>query len=181
MWKELSDFCVSHNFISSLGFQSLPPSLHLFIFLSFGLLPAVPQTVCLSFFLSFFLPSFLPSFLSFPSFPSFLSLSREGKGGTKRGRETAMCGCLSNAPYWGPGPQPRHVPWLGFKLVTLWFAVLSSIHWAIPVRTAPDLTVSFPFLFDRLGWRIHSLDYNSEVYQWIPQIWLVEQIILIFQ
>ena len=25
-------------------------------------------------------------------------------------RETSMCGCLSHAPYWGPGLQPRHVP-----------------------------------------------------------------------
>ena len=24
-----------------------------------------------------------------------------------------MCGCLSHAPYWGPGLQPRCVPWLG--------------------------------------------------------------------
>ena len=22
-----------------------------------------------------------------------------------------MCGCLLCAPYWGPGPQPRHVPY----------------------------------------------------------------------
>ena len=28
----------------------------------------------------------------------------------KRGGETSMCGCLSHAPYWGPGLQPRHVP-----------------------------------------------------------------------
>ena len=41
-----------------------------------------------------------------------------GKGGRKSGRETSMCGCLSRAPYWGPGPQPRHVPWLGFELIT---------------------------------------------------------------
>ena len=32
-----------------------------------------------------------------------------GKGGRKRGRETSMCGCLSCAPYWGPGLQPRYV------------------------------------------------------------------------
>ena len=25
-------------------------------------------------------------------------------------------------PYWGPGVQPRHVPWLGKETVTLWFA-----------------------------------------------------------
>ena len=33
-----------------------------------------------------------------------------------------MCGCLSRGPHWGPGPQPRHVPWLGIELATLWFA-----------------------------------------------------------
>ena len=26
-----------------------------------------------------------------------------------------MCGCLSLAPLWGPGPQPRHVPRLGLN------------------------------------------------------------------
>ena len=26
-----------------------------------------------------------------------------------RGREISVCGCLSHAPYWGPGPQPRYV------------------------------------------------------------------------
>ena len=45
-----------------------------------------------------------------------------------------MSGCLSCAPYWGPGPQPRHVPWLGIKLVTLRFAGQHSIHWATPAR-----------------------------------------------
>ena len=38
----------------------------------------------------------------------FIYLDR--KQGRKRGRETSMCGCLSHASYWGPGPQPRHVP-----------------------------------------------------------------------
>ena len=28
---------------------------------------------------------------------------------------------LSCGPHWGPGPQPRHVPWLGSEPVTLWF------------------------------------------------------------
>ena len=45
-----------------------------------------------------------------------------------------MCGCLSHAPYWGPGPQPRHVPWLEIELVTLWFTGQHSIHWATPAR-----------------------------------------------
>ena len=33
-------------------------------------------------------------------------------------------------PNWGPGPQPRHVPWLGIEPVTFWFAGQHSIHWA---------------------------------------------------
>ena len=33
-------------------------------------------------------------------------LERE-KGREKRGRETSMCGCLSHAPYWGPGPATQ--------------------------------------------------------------------------
>ena len=32
----------------------------------------------------------------------FIYLGREG--------EPSMCGCLSCAPYWVPGPQPRQVP-----------------------------------------------------------------------
>ena len=39
-------------------------------------------------------------------FFKILFIFREGEGG----RETSMCGCLSHAPYWGPDPQPRHVP-----------------------------------------------------------------------
>ena len=53
-----------------------------------------------------------PSFsdLSFFLKILFIYFWREGKGGRKRGRDTSMCGCLSCAPYWRPGPQPRHVP-----------------------------------------------------------------------
>ena len=40
----------------------------------------------------------------------YLFIFREGKGRRKRGREMSMCGCLSHAPYWGPGPKPRRVP-----------------------------------------------------------------------
>ena len=44
-------------------------------------------------------------------FLDFMYLFLEtGKGGRKRRRETSMCGCLSHAPCWGPGPQSRHVP-----------------------------------------------------------------------
>ena len=63
-----------------------------------------------------------------------LFIFREGKRGRKRGKETPMCGCLSGAPYWGPGLQPRHVSWLGIEPATLWFSGRHSIHWAIPAR-----------------------------------------------
>ena len=33
-----------------------------------------------------------------------------------------MCGCFLCAPHWELGLQPKHVPQLGIKLVTLWFA-----------------------------------------------------------
>ena len=58
----------------------------------------------------------------------YLLILREGKGRRKRGRGTSMCGCLSWAPDWGPGPQPRRVPWLGIKLATVWFAGCYSIR-----------------------------------------------------
>ena len=59
-----------------------------------------------------------------------LYLFLEGKGG----KETLMCGRLSHTPNWGPGLQPRHVPWLGIELATLWFTGWCSIHWATPAR-----------------------------------------------
>ena len=40
--------------------------------------------------------------------------------------------------------QPRHVSWLGIEPATLWFANLSSIHWATPAR---PLFFVFCFLF----------------------------------
>ena len=45
-----------------------------------------------------------------------------------------MCCCFSNAPNWGPDPQPRHVPWLGIEPITLWFIDWHSMHWATPAR-----------------------------------------------
>ena len=45
-----------------------------------------------------------------------------GEGREKGGRETSMCGCLLCGAQWGPGLQPRYVPWLGIEPVNLWFA-----------------------------------------------------------
>ena len=47
--------------------------------------------------------------------PIFIFYFFKNKGGRKRGRETSMCACLLSTPYWGPSPQPRHVPWLGIQ------------------------------------------------------------------
>ena len=71
----------------------------------------------------------------------FIYFYTEGKGGRKRGRETCTCGCLSHTHYWGPGPQPRHVLWLGIEPATLWFTGQGSIHWATPARAASFLSL----------------------------------------
>ena len=41
---------------------------------------------------------------------------------------------LLHTPNWGPGPQPRHMPWLGVKPLTFHFAGWCSIPWATPAR-----------------------------------------------
>ena len=80
----------------------------------------------------------------------YLFIFRErGKEGE---RETSVCGCFSCAPYWGPGPQPRHVLWLGIQLVALWFPGRCSIHWATPARACTKFlyvlqSVEMYFLF----------------------------------
>ena len=70
----------------------------------------------------------------------YLFIFREGKGGRKRGRETwyvreTMIHCLCHAPNWGPGPQPKYVPWLGIELVTFQFPGRHSCLWATSART----------------------------------------------
>ena len=62
-------------------------------------------------------------------FKHFIYLFLEGE----RERNISV-GCLLHAPYWGSGPQPSYVPWLGIEPVTLWFIGQHSIHWATPVR-----------------------------------------------
>ena len=46
-------------------------------------------------------------------------------------------------PNWGPGPQLRHVPWLGIESLTLWFSVQHSIHWSTPARAENWLVIIF--------------------------------------
>ena len=52
-----------------------------------------------------------------------------GREGERKG-EKHQCVVASCPPYWGSGLQPKHVPWLGIKPVTLWFSGQHSIHWA---------------------------------------------------
>ena len=63
---------------------------------------------------------------------SYLFLERGTEG--ERRSKTSTCSCLLCAPYWGPGSQPRHVPWLGIEPMTFWFAGWHSIPWATPAR-----------------------------------------------
>ena len=54
-----------------------------------------------------------------------------------------MCGCLWHVPYLGPGPKPRHVPWLGIKPATLWVAGWHSIHQATAARALHTILLTF--------------------------------------
>ena len=46
----------------------------------------------------------------------FIFFWKRGRVGEREGeKETSMCGCLSHAPYCGPGLQPRHMPGLGIN------------------------------------------------------------------
>ena len=73
----------------------------------------------------------------------FIYLFLERGERRKKGRETSMCkgniGCLSHAPSWGPGPQPRHVPWLGIEPVAFQFTGWCLVHWATPAREKYDI------------------------------------------
>ena len=64
----------------------------------------------------------------------FIYVLLERGDGKEKEREKSMCGCFLCAPYWGPGPLPRHVPWLGIELAILGFTGWHSIHWATPAR-----------------------------------------------
>ena len=72
-----------------------------------------------------------------------------------------MWGCFSRAPYWGPGPQPRHVPWLGIEPATLWFSGRPSIHWATPARAIPHCFRQKQFAF--LGVPIKHCMFNMVI------------------
>ena len=58
---------------------------------------------------------------------------QRGREGERKGQKYHCRVVASQAPpYWGPGQQYRHVPWLGIELATLWFTVWPSINWGTP-------------------------------------------------
>ena len=77
-------------------------------------------------------------FFSFLIFYLFIFIERRREG--EREGEKHQCvrdtpiGHLSHTPNWGPGPQPRHVPWLGMDLMTFRFAGQHSVYLATPAR-----------------------------------------------
>ena len=85
----------------------------------------------------------------------YLFIFRERKREGEREGEKHQCaretltGYLSHTPIQGPGLQPRHVPWLGIKLVTFQFAGQGSIHWATLARMVTILKQ-----FKRFNWNL---------------------------
>ena len=85
------------------------------------------------------LKEYILLFLFFKDFIYLLLRERRREGERERERNINVWEkhwlVASHTPNWGTGPEPRHVPWLGIKLVTFWFTDQHSIHWATPART----------------------------------------------
>ena len=75
---------------------------------------------------------FIQKCLYFTFFFKILFIFREGRE-EQRERNISVWMPLEH-PLLEICPQPRHVPWLGIKLVTLWLAGWCSIHWATSAR-----------------------------------------------
>ena len=61
--------------------------------------------------------------------------SERGEGRDNEGKKNTNVWLPLTCPLnWGPGPQPRHVPWVGIELATLWFAGRRSVHWGTPAK-----------------------------------------------
>ena len=71
----------------------------------------------------------------------------EGEGEGKKHQLVACCRC----PNWGPNVQPKHVPWLGFELVTFCFAEQHPTEWATPVRARFLIFILFSYYRITLG------------------------------
>ena len=88
--------------LNCFGSRSIPALRWWYLLLLISELQSIPIAITLS------LSNTLCKQFLFVRFYLFI-FQRKGKGERKRGRETSMCGCLSHAPFQGPGPQPTHV------------------------------------------------------------------------
>ena len=106
----------------------------------------------------FCLPEYMPVsfFLRF-----YLFISRERGREWERERETSMYGCFSCVPNWGPGSQPRHVPWLEIKPTTLWFEGQHSVHRAHQPGQCQSLDEddNLPYEYHLLDWMANHIHY----------------------
>ena len=108
------------------------------------------------------LPLFFFFCLSFKNFWKrfYLFIFRERVKEGEREGEKYQCVVVScTSHHWGPGPQSRHVPWLGFVWVTLWFIVWHSIHWVTPARASFK---NFNYIYKKLFSR--TMDTLAELY-----------------
>ena len=65
-----------------------------------------------------------------------------------------LIGCPLHAPNWVPSPQTRHVPWLGTKPATFWFAGWCSIHWATSTKALCSFnTGKYPLFLASLSFK----------------------------
>ena len=98
---------------------------------------------------------------------AYLFLER-GEGKEKERNRNINVWLLLYAPNWGPGLQPRHVPWLGIELAPICFAGRHSVLWATPAR----------------GHCVFNLQFSAEQWCWAPffviNIYLEKTILPIF-
>ena len=67
----------------------------------------------------------------------FIYILLEREEGREKERERNINVWLPlTCPHQGPGPQPRHVPWLEIKPMTLWFTGQHSTHWTTLARAS---------------------------------------------
>ena len=82
----------------------------------------------------FFHLNFIFFILFFKDLCTYLFLEK-GEGKEKERERNINVWLPLTWPHWEPGPQPRHVHWLGIEPATLWlFIGLRSGHWATPAR-----------------------------------------------
>ena len=95
----------------------------------------------------------------------FRQKGREGEREWEKQQDTSIC-CFSQAPHWGLGPQPRHVPWLGIELATLWFTACiqsTELHQPGRLNCFKQSTLMFNIKFlEEVGFIFHSCNENSQ-------------------